>query len=65
MNPARNFGPAIYNLNFKSHWVYWAAPISSALITSITFKSLFYQGEEKKQPKTPEAMPLRNVKSEF
>ena len=31
MNPARSFGPAIINMNFESHWIYWFAPISGSL----------------------------------
>lgn len=49
MNPARNFGPALYNLKFESEWIYWAGPMLSALITSITFKSLFYKEEQKEK----------------
>lgn len=43
MNPARSFGPALYNRNFTSHWIYWVAPISAALITSLAFRMIFWR----------------------
>lgn len=68
MNPARSFGPALYNMNFKSHWIYWAAPLSSALITAVAFRAIFYIGEPKEShtqltTKEVDELPLRDVKS--
>lgn len=57
MNPARSFGPALYNMNFKSHWIYWIAPLSSALITAVLFRAVFYR-EQPKEIKSPEDVPL-------
>lgn len=34
MNPARSFAPALYNLNWTNHWLYWVAPITASLIGS-------------------------------
>lgn len=61
MNPARSFGPALYTMNFRAHWIYWVAPILSALVTSIAFKLVFYK--EPQEPITQngeEGVPLRN-----
>lgn len=62
MNPARSFGPALYTMNFRAHWIYWVAPILSALVTSIAFKLVFYK--EDQEPKATqngeEGVPLRN-----
>lgn len=41
MNPARSFGPALWNLNWEDHWIYWVAPLSASFITAITFKMVF------------------------
>lgn len=62
MNPARSFGPALYNMNFTAHWIYWVAPMLSALITSVAFRMVFYREAPKELPK-PEEVPLRDVKN--
>ncbi|XP_017837136.1 aquaporin AQPcic [Drosophila busckii] len=41
MNPARSFAPALWNKNFTSHWLYWFAPLSAAVVTSIAYKAVF------------------------
>ncbi|XP_075145983.1 aquaporin-6-like [Haematobia irritans] len=41
MSPARSFGPALWSLDFRDHWVYWVAPLSSALVTSLVYKTAF------------------------
>ncbi|CAO1354259.1 unnamed protein product [Diamesa serratosioi] len=41
MNPARSFGPALWNLHFQNHWIYWVAPLSASFITAIGFKMVF------------------------
>lgn len=58
MNPARSFGPALYNMNFQSHWIYWAAPLSSALVTALLFRAIFYR-EPPQETQLPEELPLR------
>lgn len=65
MNPARSFGPALYNMNFTAHWIYWAAPLTAALITSIAFKAVFSQiPESREQSQIPdENVRLNDVKS--
>lgn len=41
MNPARSFGPALWNMDFQDHWIYWFGPILAAIITSIAYKTVF------------------------
>lgn len=45
MNPARSFGPAFYNLNFTSHWIYWIGPMTGSIIAAVTFKYAFCEHE--------------------
>jgi aquaporin related protein len=61
MNPARSFGPALYNMNFTSHWIYWAAPLSASLITSVMFRMVFHR--EAPKITQPEELPLRETKN--
>lgn len=41
MNPARSLGPAIWNGDFKHHWVYWVGPLAAGLVTSYAYKMVF------------------------
>jgi len=41
MNPARSFGPALWNKDFQDHWIYWFAPLLSALVTALAYKIVF------------------------
>lgn len=35
LNPARSFGPALYNLSFPTyHWIYWAGPFIGAIVAA-------------------------------
>ena len=43
MNPARTFGPALFNSNWENHWVYWVSPLSAGFLTSLGYKILFMQ----------------------
>lgn len=47
MNPARSFGPALYNWNWDKQWLYWSAPLSAALLSAVSFRMIFYKGETK------------------
>lgn len=63
MNPARSFGPALYNMNFTSHWIYWVAPLSSAFITAVVFRAVFLKEPEESRLQSIEEHPLRDVKT--
>ena len=41
MNPARSFGPALWNADFTDHWIYWFAPLSAGAVFSLLFKFVF------------------------
>nr|ACR38894.1 aquaporin-like protein [Apopellia endiviifolia (species B)]ACR38903.1 aquaporin-like protein [Apopellia endiviifolia (species B)] len=45
MNPARSFGPALVNLNFVNHWIYWVGPFIGAAIATLVYDGLFLSPE--------------------
>ncbi|XP_059468913.1 aquaporin-4-like isoform X2 [Neocloeon triangulifer] len=49
MNPARSFGPAVWNGVWTSHWLYWLAPILSAILTTTLYKTVFGFGQLEKE----------------
>ena len=48
MNPARSFGPAFYNCNWKKHWIYWVGPMLGSFAASILFKKILIEPEKYK-----------------
>ena len=54
MNPARSFGPAVWNWNWDSHWVYWAAPLLGSTLAALFYRSVFW----KKNPKDEVVAPI-------
>ncbi|MDB4873637.1 MAG: aquaporin NIP1-like [Gemmatimonadetes bacterium] len=40
MNPARSLGPAIVGGAWRAHWIYWAAPITAAMVGARTYEFL-------------------------
>ena len=59
MNPARSLGPALYNWNFESQWLYWVAPFSASLITSVTFRLVFWK-KDPEEDRVVEEQPLQS-----
>lgn len=41
MNPARAFAPALLSSSWRHHWLYWAAPAASSLVTAATYRFVF------------------------
>jgi aquaporin related protein len=41
LNPARSLAPALYNQNWTNHWLYWLAPISASIASSLLYKLVF------------------------
>lgn len=62
MNPARSFGPALWNNQWRHHWVYWFGPIGGALIFSFMYRIIFGVPDkvEEEEP-VPEAVALNSV----
>lgn len=42
MNPARTLGPAMWNNVWTRHWIYWLAPLGSALMTSYFYRAVLW-----------------------
>ncbi|GAB0097141.1 aquaporin [Sergentomyia squamirostris] len=45
MNPARSLGPALWNGDFDSHWIYWVGPILAALVVTPFYQVVFRRDE--------------------
>lgn len=63
MNPARSFAPALWNNQWKHHWIYWFGPIGGALISSFMYRTIFGVSDksvEEEEP-IPEAVALNSV----
>lgn len=41
LNPARSFAPALWNLEWSNHWIYWLGPIVGALLAVVIYKLFF------------------------
>jgi len=64
MNPARSFAPALWNSQWRHHWIYWFGPIGGALISSFMYKTIFgVSDKEEEEESTPEAVALNSVDS--
>ncbi|KAL0280365.1 UNVERIFIED_CONTAM: hypothetical protein PYX00_001677 [Menopon gallinae] len=48
LNPARTFGPSIINNNWELHWMYWVAPMLSAVVGTVAYRYLFLEGRTRR-----------------
>jgi aquaporin related protein len=48
MNPARSFGPALFNNQWSQHWIYWIGPLTGAIVSSFLYKAAFSCKTKKK-----------------
>ncbi|XP_061402636.1 aquaporin-4-like [Musca vetustissima] len=46
MSPVRSFGPALWSMDFTQHWIYFVAPMSASLVTSLVYKAVFMSTQE-------------------
>lgn len=46
MNPARSLGPAVWNSRLEYQWIYWVAPLSSAVLTTVVYRIVFRDNAE-------------------
>ncbi|XP_034478929.1 aquaporin [Drosophila innubila] len=46
MNPARSFGPAVWNNAWENHWIYWVGPLLAAVVTSLIYRYVFRRTSE-------------------
>eukprot|EP00834_Sanchytrium_tribonematis_P008814 NODE_1203_length_1802_cov_0.487375.p1 type:complete len:274 gc:universal NODE_1203_length_1802_cov_0.487375:1136-315(-) len=49
MNPARSFGTSAISNTWDNHWVYWIAPLFSALVVGVLYKSIFFTDPDKSE----------------
>lgn len=60
MNPARSFGPALWNWNWHSHWIYWAGPMTATVVASYMYKRVFWR--ENPEDEIEESVPTHERK---
>lgn len=58
MNPARSFGPAIWNGDFDGHWIYWVGPLFAAIVTSLAYRAVLWRDVKPQKPPTLDELPL-------
>jgi len=46
INPTRSFGPALVSGSWQDHWLWWAGPITGAVVAALTGKLVFKSTEE-------------------
>lgn len=42
-NPARTFGPSLFNNDWDNQWIYWVGPLSAGVIAPLFYKVLFWR----------------------
>uniref|UniRef100_U5ESK6 Putative channel n=1 Tax=Corethrella appendiculata TaxID=1370023 RepID=U5ESK6_9DIPT len=61
MNPARSFAPAVWNNNYRLHWIYWVGPLAAGVIGSVLYRTVFRR--EVVVNNRVEELPLRDNKN--
>ncbi|KAI4501300.1 hypothetical protein M0802_003673 [Mischocyttarus mexicanus] len=61
MNPVRSLAPALWNNQWNHHWIYWFGPIGGALLSSVSYRTIFGVQESDKEENTPESVALNSV----
>ena len=47
MNRARSLGPAVSGMEWRAHWVYWAAPITAMIVAARVYDLLRPSGTQR------------------
>lgn len=53
MNPARSFGPALVGGEWRSHWLYWVAPVLGMVVAARTYDWLRSAGVPRVEDERP------------
>ena len=62
MNPARSFGPALWNGDWRNdQWVYWVGPLLAGLLGGLFYRIVFNKSDDpSNEPRPNEAIPLND-----
>ncbi|XP_066598606.1 aquaporin AQPAe.a-like [Prorops nasuta] len=63
MNPARSFGPALWNGAWKNQWLYWLGPTAGGFLGSYTYRYLLLEKESNKKNLNCSMKGLKTLKS--
>lgn len=58
MNPARSFAPALFNGDWKNHWVYWLGPLAAGFLGALFYRVVFTKEDPSSKETLPEGVPL-------
>ncbi|XP_046669837.1 aquaporin-like isoform X2 [Homalodisca vitripennis] len=61
MNPVRSLGPALWNGQWRSHWVYWLGPGLGGFFTAVFYQAIFNRNNVNDAAPLEE-VPLNQVK---
>lgn len=63
MNPARSFGPALWNNSFRDHWIYWVGPLAAGVFFPVLYKAVFWREAPPERKPQVEEFPLAQDKN--
>ncbi|XP_043463196.1 aquaporin AQPAe.a-like [Leptopilina heterotoma] len=64
MNPARSFGPAIWNNSWSQQWIYWIGPISGSIVAAFIYKTIFETKDIKTLKEPEESITLNSIETD-
>ncbi|XP_014217012.1 aquaporin AQPAe.a-like isoform X2 [Copidosoma floridanum] len=63
MNPARTFGPALWNGAWENQWIYWVGPMLGAAIGTLAYQVLFAEApKDSVEPQDYESYKIKQVR---
>lgn len=60
MNPVRSFAPALFNGDWKDHWVYWVGPLAGGFAAALFYRLAFSKDAPQSNKTSPEELPLND-----